>query len=97
MSMFTVSGKVINVFDQQGKVDQDTGEVGETTPRLQLLGNMPMPNGEMRMDMITVKVENKKVYEALEGKEIRLPIGVFAPSKGQIVYYVPKGAKPVAA
>jgi len=97
MSMFTVSGKVINVFDQQGKLDKETGVIGETTPRLQLLGNMPMPNGEMRMDMITVKVENKNVYEALEGKEIRLPIGVFAPSKGQIVYYVPKGAKPVAA
>jgi len=97
MSMFTVSGKVINVFDQQGKLDKETGEVGETTPRLQLLGNMPMPNGEMRMDMVTVKVENKKIYEELQGKDIRLPIGVFAPSKGQIVYYVPKGAKPVAA
>jgi len=97
MSMFTVSGKVINVFDQPGKVDKETGEVGEITPRLQLLGNMPMPNGEMRMDMITVKVENKEVYKPLSGKDIRLPIGVFAPSKGQIVYYVPKGAKPVAA
>jgi len=97
MSMFTVSGKVINVFDQLGKLDKETGEVGETTPRLQLLGNMPMPNGEMRMDMVTVKVESKRVYEELKGKDIRLPIGVFAPSKGQIVYYVPKGAKPVAA
>jgi len=97
MSMFTVSGTVINVFDQQGKVDQETGVIGETTPRLQLLGNMPMPNGELRMDMITVKVENRKVYETLKGKEIRIPIGVFSPSKGQIVYYVPKGSKPQAA
>jgi len=97
MSMFTVSGTVINVFDQQGKVDQETGVIGETTPRLQLLGNMPMPNGELRMDMITVKVENRKVYEPLKGKEIRIPIGVFSPSKGQIVYYVPKGSKPEAA
>jgi len=97
MSMFTVSGQVINVFDQQGKVDQETGEVTPTTPRLQLLGNMPMPNGETRMDMITVKVENKQAYEQLKGKDIRLPIGVFSPSKGQIVYYVPKGSKPVAA
>ena len=97
MSMFTVSGTVINVFDQQGKVDQETGVMGETTPRLQLLGNMPMPNGEMRMDMITVKVENRAAYETLKGKVIRLPIGVFSPSKGQIVYYVPKGSKPEAA
>ncbi len=97
MSMFTVSGKVINVFDQPGKVDQETGEIGETTCRLQILGNMPVPNGELRLDLITVKVENKKAYEALQDKEIRLPIGVFAPSKGQVVYYVPKGSKPIAA
>lgn len=97
MSMFTVCGQVINVFDQQGRLDKETGEITPTTPRLQLLGNMPMPNGESRMDMITVKVDNKESYEALKGKDIRLPIGVFSPSKGQIVYYVPKGSKPVAA
>ncbi len=97
MSMFTVSGKVINVFDQKGKLDKETGEIGETTPRLQMLGQMPMPDGQVRMDMITVKVENKRAYEDLLGKDIRLPIGVFSPSKGQIVYYVPKGSKPVAA
>jgi len=97
MSMFTVSGKVINVFDQKGKVDEETGEISPTTPRLQLLGDMPMPDGQVRMDMITVKVENKRAYEDLLGQDIRLPIGVFSPSKGQIVYYVPKGSTPVAA
>lgn len=95
--MFTVSGTVINVFDQIGKLNEETGEIAPTTPRLQLLGDMPTKNGEVRKDMITVKVENKRAYEDLLGKEIRLPIGVFSPSKGQIVYYVPKGSKPVAA
>jgi len=97
MSMFTVSGTVINLFDQKGKLNEETGEIAPTTPRLQMLGEMPMPNGEMRKDLITVKVENKEIYMQLVGKDIRLPIGVFAPSKGQIVYYVPKGSKPVAA
>lgn len=97
MSMFTVAGKVINVFDQKGRLDETTGEMTPTTPRLQMLGEMPMPDGEVRMDMITVKVENKEAFASLVGKDIRLPIGVFSPSKGQIVYYVPKGSKPVAA
>lgn len=97
MSMFTVSGTVINVFDQVGKLDEETGVIAPTTPRLQLLGDMPTQSGEMRKDMITVKVQDRKAYEALLGKDIRLPIGSFAPSKGQIVYYVPKGSKPVPA
>jgi len=97
MSMFTVSGTVINVFDQIGKLDEETGIVSPTTPRLQLLGDMPTKNGEVRKDMITVKVEDKRAYKDLLGKDIRLPIGVFSPSKGQIVYYVPKGSTPVAA
>jgi len=94
MSMFTVSGKVINIFIQPGQVDKETGNKGESTPRLQILGQMPVPNGETRLDMITVKVEDKKTYEVLKGKDIRLPVGVFSPSKGQVIYFVPKGSKP---
>jgi len=94
MSMFTVMGKVIHVFDQPGRVDKDTGEKGEDSVRLQMLGEMPVQNGQSRMDMITVKIEEKEVYEKLQGKTIRLPVGAFAPSKGQIIYFVPKGSQP---
>jgi len=94
MSMFTVTGKVVHVFTQPGAVNKETGEVGEATPRLQLMGQMPVPNGETRLDMITVKVEDRATFEPLKNKTIRLPIGAFSPSKGQIIYYVPKGAQP---
>jgi hypothetical protein len=93
-SMFTVAGQVVNVFDQPGTLDKETGEMSPTTHRLQLLGNVPVQNGETRLDMITVKVDDRKIYENLKGKNIRLPIGVFSPGKNQIVYYVPKGSKP---
>ena len=94
MSMFTVMGKVVNVFDQPGQIDKETGEIGKTTPRLQMMGQMPVQNGETRLEMITVKVEDKKTYSDLINKTIRLAVGAFAPSKGQIIYFVPKGAKP---
>jgi hypothetical protein len=92
--MFTVMGKVINVFDQPGSIDRDTGEKLPDSVRLQMLGEMPVPNGETRLDLITVKVEDKETYEKLKSKEIRLPVGAFSPSKGQIIYFVPKGSHP---
>ena len=93
MSMFTVMGKVVNVFDQPGRLDKETGEMTPDTVRLQMMGQMPVQNGDTRLDLITVKVENKSEYEQLKGKDIRLPVGAFAPSKGQIIYFVPKGSK----
>jgi len=94
MSMFTVMGKVVHVFDQPGRVDKETGEKLPDSVRLQMMGQMPVPNGETRLDLITVKVEDKNTYEKLKGKDIRLPVGAFAPSKGQIIYFVPKGSAP---
>lgn len=94
MSMFTVMGKVVHVFDQPGRLDKETGEMTPDSVRLQMMGQMPVQNGETRLDLITVKVENKETYEKLKGKDIRLPVGAFAPSKGQIIYFVPKGSQP---
>ncbi len=94
MSMFTLTGQVVHVFEQPGRIDKETGEVGKSSTKVQIMGNMPVKNGEQRLDMITLTVEDRKTYEELKKKTVRLPLGFFAPSKGQIVYYVPKGSTP---
>jgi len=94
MSMFTLTGKVVHVFDQEGSINRETGERMPDSVRLQMLGEMPVQGGEIRLEMITVKVDDKKTYEQLKNKDIRLAVGAFAPSKGQIIYFIPKGAKP---
>ena len=43
MSMFTVTGKVLNLFEQQGAKDKETGKIGESSVKVQLLGDMPLP------------------------------------------------------
>jgi hypothetical protein len=40
-------------------------------------------------------VEDLGIWQQFKGKDITIPIGAFAPSKGNIVYFVSKGAKPV--
>lgn len=94
MSMFTVTGEVMHVFDQPGRLDRETGEIGPDSVKVQIMGDMPIPNGQSRLDMITLKVSDRKSYADLQGKKIRLALGFFSPLKGQIVYFVPKGAKP---
>lgn len=94
LSMFTVSGQVMKTFVQQGRVDKETGEVQESTIKVQVMGEMPVLGGDSRLDLITLSVENEKTYIPLVGKRIRIPLGFFSPSKGQIVYYIPKGATP---
>src|SRR5664280_410215 len=94
ISMFTVTGQVLKTFIQPGRVDKETSVVGESSVKVQIMGEMPVQGGESRLDLITLTVENQKTYDELKGKHIRVALGFFAPQKGNIVYFIPKGATP---
>lgn len=94
MSMFNVTGQVLHVFQDADRTDTSTGEIQKGKPRVQILGDVPLANGEIRRDMVTLSVERKADYESLVGKVISVPLGMFSPSKGQVVYFIPKGGKP---
>jgi hypothetical protein len=94
LSMFTVTGQVLKTFVQPGSVNRETGEVSEPSSKVQIMGEMPVKGGDSRLDLITLTVENKKTFEDLKGKKVRVPLGFFAPQKGNIVYFIPKGAEP---
>lgn len=94
MSMFTVTGKVMNVFVQQGMKDKETGVMGESSTKVQLLGDMPVAGGGTRLDMVTLTIEDGQTYEKLKDKTIRVPLGFFAPKSGQIIHFIPKGSVP---
>jgi hypothetical protein len=93
-SMFTVSGQVVNTFVQPGQVDKETGVIGKASSKVQIMGEMPVQGGDSRFDLVTLSVENLKTYTDLQGKKIRVSLGFFAPAKGNIVYFIPKGALP---
>ena len=94
LSMFTVTGQVLKTFIQPGAVDKETGEIGKSSIKVQIMGEMPVQGGESRLDLITLTVENQKTYDDLKMKRVRVPLGFFAPQKGTIVYFIPKGATP---
>jgi hypothetical protein len=94
LSMFTVTGQVLKTFVQEGRTDKETGEVGKDAVKVQIMGEMPVQGGDSRMELITLTVEDQKSYDALKGKRVRVPLGFFAPAKGNIIYYIPKGSNP---
>lgn len=95
MSMFQVTGTVIHTYDNPAAVDKTTGKVTrEEKAKVQLLGDIPLANGQSRFDMITLSCEDREEFEALRGQKVVVPLGMFAPAKEQIVYFIPKGCHP---
>lgn len=92
--MFSITGELRKVFSER-QVNRDTGE--ETTKhRIQILGEIPLrdTSGGTREDMVTLTVDNPAEYRDLVKKNITVPFGFFAPGKGNVVTFVPKGSKP---
>lgn len=92
IKMLSLTGKVVNVFSSR-PVDKETGEIHEKM-KIQIMGNISLPDGQSRVDLITVTAPKSSKLEGLEGCDVRLPVGIFAPSKGNLVYFLPKGEQP---
>lgn len=91
--MLQISGKVINVFTQQGGEGKD-GTKYEARHKVQLMGEVALPNGDVKMDLMDLTVQDLSDWNDKQGEEISISIGAFAPSKGNIIYFVSKGSKP---
>lgn len=91
--MLQMMGQVINVFTLEAGTDKDGKEYAERH-KVQLLGNRALQNGDSKMDLMDLTIDDLADWVNLKGKKIAIDIGAFAPAKNSIVYYVAKGAKP---
>lgn len=94
--MFSITGQLLKAFSER-QVNRDTGEE-VTRNRIQLLGDVPLRDGSgSRHDLVTLNVDDLSLYRSMEGKTIQVPFGFFAPAKGNVITFVPKGSKPTLA
>ena len=93
MSMLTLNGQIINVFDTPESTDRKCGEVRESKFRIQIMAENELQNGQKRIDLVNLTVDNPAVYKPLRGRIVRVPVGVFV-SGSAIQYYALKGQKP---
>jgi hypothetical protein len=96
MSMLTLNGMVLNVFDTPESTDKKTGEVRPAATRVQIQAENTLENGQKRFDMVTLKVSDGEAYKKLVGMPVMVPVGAFV-SQGAIVYYALKETPQKAA
>jgi hypothetical protein len=89
MSMLTLNGIVLNVFDTPASTDKKTGEVRPLSTRVQIQAENTLENGQKRFDMVTLKVQDGESYRKLQGSHVRVPVGAFVLN-GSILYYALK-------
>jgi hypothetical protein len=95
MSMLNITGQVLHVFEKPA-VQRGDATI-DAKPQVQLLGEFALPNGESRYDLVTLSTDSPAEFEQYKGKSVSVPVGVFSPAKGQVIYFIPKGSKPRAA
>jgi len=93
MSMLTMNGQLLNIYVSpkgQNKAGEDYG--GQD--KIQILGDVSLPNGETRKDMFTLTAHNVSDFKQHIGKEITVPVGAIANGK-LVTFFIPKGSTPI--
>lgn len=80
-SMLTLCGQVANVFVAPEGVDKKTGEAYGGGHRVQLLAQVPLKNGSTKFDLVTLSTDQPEAFQALRGKQVRVPVGAFVLGK----------------
>lgn len=91
MSMLTMNGIVLNVYDTPQRTDKKTGEVLPAATKVQLQAENTLQNGQKRIEMHDLKVANGEPFRKAIGRRVRVPVGVFAVSGGGVLFYALNG------
>lgn len=91
--MLQMTGLVVNLFTKEGGNDKE-GKAFGATHKVQLLGAIDLPNGEVQNELVDLKVEDLTLWQALKGKNVLVDIGIYAPKANTVVYFIKKGSKP---
>ena len=67
------------------------GESFDERDKIQVMGAVELPNGDVRHELFTLGVDNGRDYEPFVNKTISLACGYFANGK-TVVFYPAKGA-----
>ncbi|EDN7874652.1 hypothetical protein GRG88_15580 [Listeria monocytogenes] len=92
-AMFTLCGQVMHTFVQPGGTSKKTGDAYDPRDKVQIMGQLPMPNGGHRLELITLNTEDARLFEQAVGKTVRIAVGMYAVGKS-VGYFIPQGAKP---
>ncbi|EHU1616739.1 hypothetical protein A0118_RS18850 [Acinetobacter baumannii] len=91
--MIKLEGTVLNTYHLDGGTNKK-GEEYEARDKVQLLGSLELPNGQIKNELIDLTVEDSRIYDDFKNKLISISCGAMAVGRN-VIFYVRKGAKPV--
>lgn len=93
--MLTLSGTLANIYEAPKGINKETGEAYGGQHRIQLMCDNTLKNGEKRIELVDLNVDDVNPYRQVIGKPVRLPVGVFV-ANGKPMFYALKN-QPSAA
>lgn len=95
MSMLTLNGTVANIYEAPKGVNKETGEAYGGQHRIQVMCENTLKNGEKRIELVDLSVDDVTPYREAIGKPVRVPVGVYVAS-GKPAFYALKKQQAVA-
>jgi len=89
--MFTMTGQVINVYVTPKGLNRKTQEEFGGDDKVQIMGDIPLDNGQSKKELVEIRTTEPNTFQKLIGKPVSLPISFYAPAKGSVIYFLPKG------
>ena len=81
-----MTGMVVNLFTKEGGKDKE-GKEYEPTHKVQILGAVDLPNGDVQNELVDLKVDSLDDWLTYKGKNVAVDVGIYAPQKhGSVLY-----------
>lgn len=90
--MFTLTGEVIHVYVSPKGVSKKTGEEYGGEDKVQILGNIPVGDGQYRKEIVTLSTDQGDSLTKAIGRAVSAPVAFWARG-GTVGYYIPKGSQ----
>lgn len=89
MSMLTLNGTVANVYVSPKGINKTTGEAFGGQDRVQITCENVLQNGEKRIELVDLTIDEAGPYREAIGKPVRVPVGVYV-NAGKPAFYALK-------
>lgn len=93
--MLTLHGTLINVYESPKGVTKEGKDYGGQN-RIQVMAENVLQNGEKKVELVDLTVDDVTNYKSQISKPVRVPVGVYV-SAGKLSYYVLKAPQAATA
>lgn len=95
MAMLTLNGQVANLYESPRGVNKTTGEAYGGQNRLQLICENVLQNGEKKIELVDLVIDDVTPFRAAFGQVVSVPVGVYI-NAGKPAFYALKNQGQVA-